>query len=89
MLASCRRAGRRRTAARLVILQGARCKGSSRTCIYGRGEGCRTILASKARWLQLSDPTAVYLIFNEGYTAARGEDWMRPQRCGERVPILD
>ena len=25
----------------------------------------------------------VYLIFNEGYTAARGEDWMRPQLCDE------
>jgi RNA polymerase sigma factor (sigma-70 family) len=25
----------------------------------------------------------VYLIFNEGYTAACGEDWMRPQLCDE------
>src|SRR5205814_10350942 len=23
----------------------------------------------------------VYLIFNEGYTAARGEEWLRPQLC--------
>src|SRR5260370_34567109 len=23
----------------------------------------------------------VYVIFNEGYTAARGEDWLRPQLC--------
>jgi RNA polymerase sigma factor (sigma-70 family) len=27
----------------------------------------------------------VYLIFNEGYTAARGEDWMRPQLCNEAL----
>ena len=27
----------------------------------------------------------VYLIFNEGYTAARGEDWMRPQLCDEAL----
>jgi RNA polymerase sigma factor (sigma-70 family) len=25
----------------------------------------------------------VYLIFNEGYTAARGEDWLLPQLCDE------
>lgn len=25
----------------------------------------------------------IYLIFNEGYTAARGDDWMRPQLCDE------
>jgi predicted RNA polymerase sigma factor len=27
----------------------------------------------------------VYLIFNEGYTAARGEDWVRPQLCNEAL----
>jgi predicted RNA polymerase sigma factor len=27
----------------------------------------------------------VYLIFNEGYAAARGEDWMRPQLCEEAL----
>jgi RNA polymerase sigma factor (sigma-70 family) len=29
----------------------------------------------------------VYLIFNEGYTAARGEDWLRPQLCNESLRI--
>jgi RNA polymerase sigma factor (sigma-70 family) len=28
---------------------------------------------------------AVYLIFNEGYTAARGEHWLRPQLCNEAL----
>jgi len=27
----------------------------------------------------------VYLIFNEGYTAARGEQWLRPQLCDEAL----
>ena len=29
----------------------------------------------------------VYLIFNEGYTAARGDDWLRPQLCNEALRI--
>jgi len=29
----------------------------------------------------------VYLIFNEGYTAARGDDWQRPQLCGEALRL--
>jgi len=29
----------------------------------------------------------IYLIFNEGYTAARGEDWLRPQLCNEALRI--
>jgi RNA polymerase sigma factor (sigma-70 family) len=29
----------------------------------------------------------VYLIFNEGYTATRGEDWLRPQLCNEALRI--
>jgi RNA polymerase sigma factor (sigma-70 family) len=29
----------------------------------------------------------VYLIFNEGYTAARGDDWSRPQLCHEALRI--
>jgi RNA polymerase sigma factor (sigma-70 family) len=27
----------------------------------------------------------VYLIFNEGHTAARGDDWLRPQLCAEAL----
>jgi RNA polymerase sigma factor (sigma-70 family) len=29
----------------------------------------------------------VYLIFNEGYTAARGANWLRPQLCNEALRI--
>jgi RNA polymerase sigma factor (sigma-70 family) len=29
----------------------------------------------------------VYLIFNEGYTAAQGEHWLRPQLCNEALRI--
>ena len=29
----------------------------------------------------------VYLIFNEGYAAARGEEWLRPQLCNEALRI--
>lgn len=30
---------------------------------------------------------AVYLIFNEGYTASSGADWMRPQLCDEALRL--
>ena len=29
----------------------------------------------------------VYLIFNEGYAASRGDDWMRPQLCQEALRL--
>jgi RNA polymerase sigma factor (sigma-70 family) len=29
----------------------------------------------------------IYLIFNEGYAAARGDDWMRPQLCDEALRL--
>jgi RNA polymerase sigma factor (sigma-70 family) len=29
----------------------------------------------------------VYLVFNEGYTAARGDDWLRPQLCNEALRL--
>jgi RNA polymerase sigma factor (sigma-70 family) len=29
----------------------------------------------------------VYLIFNEGYTAARGDDWLRPELCNEALRL--
>ncbi len=29
----------------------------------------------------------VYLIFNEGYTASRGDDWLRPQLCHEALRL--
>ncbi|HXQ17668.1 MAG TPA: RNA polymerase sigma factor [Caulobacteraceae bacterium] len=29
----------------------------------------------------------VYLIFNEGYTAAHGDDWLRPRLCGEALRL--
>ena len=31
--------------------------------------------------------SVVYLIFNEGYTAARGDDWLRPQLCHEALRL--
>ncbi len=29
----------------------------------------------------------VYLVFNEGYSATAGDDWMRPQLCGEALRL--
>ena len=42
-----------------------------------RGEELSTRLASVLE--------VVYLIFNEGYAASRGDDWMRPQLCQEAL----
>ncbi len=30
---------------------------------------------------------AIYLIFNEGYAASSGEDWMRPALCEEALRL--
>src|SRR5207253_11332984 len=29
----------------------------------------------------------IYLVFNEGYTATAGDDWMRPQLCEEALRL--
>src|SRR5262245_30940269 len=29
----------------------------------------------------------IYLVFNEGYAASAGDDWMRPQLCGEAMRL--
>src|SRR5204862_4645618 len=29
----------------------------------------------------------IYLVFNEGYSATAGEDWMRPQLCEEALRL--
>ena len=42
-----------------------------------RGEELSTRLASVLE--------VVYLVFNEGYVAARGEEWQRPQLCDEAL----
>jgi RNA polymerase sigma factor (sigma-70 family) len=44
-----------------------------------RGEGLSERLSSVLE--------VVYLIFNEGYTAARGQDWVRPQLCNEALRL--
>ena len=31
--------------------------------------------------------SVIYLIFNEGYSATAGEDWMRPQLCQEALRL--
>ena len=37
---------------------------------------------------RLDDVMAVlYLIFNEGYTATAGDDWMRPDLCQEGIRL--
>src|SRR4028118_1240432 len=57
----------------------------------------RTLTAAQAefelptgpdRTRRLDDVMAViYLIFNEGYTATAGEDWMRPDLAGEAIRL--
>lgn len=44
-----------------------------------RGEELSTRLASVLE--------VIYLVFNEGYTAARGDEWLRPQLCNEALRL--
>ncbi len=44
-----------------------------------RGEGLEARLSSVL--------SVIYLIFNEGYSATAGEDWMRPQLCQEALRL--
>ena len=40
------------------------------------------------REARLADVMAViYLVFNEGYSATAGDDWMRPELCGEAIRL--
>jgi RNA polymerase sigma factor (sigma-70 family) len=52
---------------------------SGLACETPRGEELSERLASVLE--------VVYLIFNEGYTAARGEEWLRPALCNEALRI--
>ncbi len=50
-----------------------------------RGWPTRPRAASELSERLASVLEVVYLIFNEGYTAARGDDWLRPQLCHEAL----
>ena len=44
--------------------------------------------AGSERRQRLADVmSVVYLIFNEGYSATAGDDWMRPELCGEALRL--
>ena len=55
----------------------------------GRGAACRSrCRAADERAERLASVLEViYLIFNEGYTATAGDDWMRPALCEDALRL--
>lgn len=65
---------------------GQRISRSKRTLVEAHAEF--EMPAGPERTQRLNDVMAViYLIFNEGYTATAGEDWMRPDLAGEATRL--
>jgi RNA polymerase sigma factor (sigma-70 family) len=55
--------------------------------LSGSGLGYETPRGDELSARLASVLEVVYLIFNEGYAAARGDDWLRPQLCNEALRL--
>jgi predicted RNA polymerase sigma factor len=87
--APARRPRHRRDRARLPRARGdRRAAHRARQAHAGRGQGAvRGARCERAGAAPRSVLEVVYLIFNEGYSATAGDDWMRPALCDEALRL--
>ena len=61
------------------------CAPSARSPRRRSRSSCPTRTSSRRAWARCCE--VVYLVFNEGYAASGGEEWMRPELCREALRL--
>ena len=80
-----RRRSRARSSSPSRRSRSASCAPSARSPRRTCRSRCRAATSSRARLASVLE--VIYLVFNEGYAATAGDDWMRPALCEEALRL--